>query len=90
MLIFATFCHTSGSEPEPMCVWILTILSLYFSATALICGMYSCQIPNDDAGPPTFVRCVPPEPSPGLILTPTSPPRAIFPKASSWWSEHAL
>ena len=90
MLIFATFCHTRGSEPEPICVWILTIFSPYFFAISLICGMYSNHIPKEDAGPPTFVRCVPPEPSPGFILTPTSPPRAIFPNSSSWRREQAL
>gem|GEM_PF-5284851 len=73
-----------------MCVCMRTIFSPYFFATALICGMYSYQMPNDDAGPPTFVRCVPPEPRPGLMRTPTLPPREIFPKASSCSSEHAL
>ena len=90
MLISATFFHTSGSEPEPICVWILTILRFLSCAICFICGMYSCQTPKLDAGPPTFVRFVPPEPNPGFMRTPTSAPGLIFPNSSSCRREHAL
>lgn len=62
-----------------MWVCMRIILRSYFAAVSLILSMYSNHMPKDEAGPPTFVRFVPPEPSPGLMRTPTSEPRAILP-----------
>ena len=50
----------------------------------------SCQMPKLDAGPPTFVFTVPPEPRPGLNRRPSSPPGNCSPKRRSWLSEQAL
>merc|ERR1740117_2759992 len=54
--------------------------------------MSSCQMPKEEAGPPTLVLPVPPLPRPGLKRTPSwsvrSPLHAL-PYASSCRSEHA-
>lgn len=46
--------------------------------------------PNEEAGPPTFVLLVPPEPSPGLKRTPIEAPGASFPSRRSCSREQAL
>mmetsp|Transcript_75948 Transcript_75948/g.183560 ORF Transcript_75948/g.183560 Transcript_75948/m.183560 type:complete len:269 (-) Transcript_75948:7-813(-) len=89
----ATFCHTAGSEPEPMCVCTRAGSRSYSLMIACTWGMSSCQMPKEEAGPPTLVLPVPPLPSPGLKRTPSwsvrSPLHAL-PYASSCRSEHAL
>mmetsp|Transcript_10035 Transcript_10035/g.42205 ORF Transcript_10035/g.42205 Transcript_10035/m.42205 type:complete len:290 (+) Transcript_10035:260-1129(+) len=84
------FIHTAGSEPLPMCVWMRTTFNSYFSHSAFASGRSSCQIPNDEDGPPTLVLPVPPDPNPGLNRRPISPPGNASPNASSCDSEHAF
>mmetsp|Transcript_14014 Transcript_14014/g.17170 ORF Transcript_14014/g.17170 Transcript_14014/m.17170 type:complete len:255 (-) Transcript_14014:602-1366(-) len=79
-LLLATLCQISGSDPEPMCVWmrsttnpcLLTIASASPPVTS------SCQIPKLEDGPPTLVlekEVVdfenPPDPTPGFTRIPT-------------------
>mmetsp|Transcript_22195 Transcript_22195/g.57021 ORF Transcript_22195/g.57021 Transcript_22195/m.57021 type:complete len:289 (-) Transcript_22195:341-1207(-) len=86
----ATDCHTAGSEPEPMCVCTRSQVSRYCCSSACACGSSSCQMPNDEEGPPTLVLPVPPEPTPGLMRSPTLPPVHARPNRSSWAREHAF
>mmetsp|Transcript_3852 Transcript_3852/g.11181 ORF Transcript_3852/g.11181 Transcript_3852/m.11181 type:complete len:344 (+) Transcript_3852:739-1770(+) len=88
-----TRCHTAGSEPEPMCVCTRAGARSCSSTSACTSGRSSCQMPNEEDGPPTFVFPVPPEPSPGLNRTPSCverSPRLSRPYSASWRSEHAL
>mmetsp|Transcript_12612 Transcript_12612/g.45357 ORF Transcript_12612/g.45357 Transcript_12612/m.45357 type:complete len:332 (-) Transcript_12612:436-1431(-) len=89
-LIPDVFCHTAGSLPLPMCVWMRTTLSPCFSQMALASGRSSCQIPNELDGPPTFVFPVPPLPRPGLNRRPISAPGNAAPNASSCDKLHAF
>jgi hypothetical protein len=79
-----TRCHTAASEPEPMCVWMRTTLSLCLATISCTFGSSSNQMPKLLSGPPTFVLPVPPLPSPGLKRTPTELPGKAAPYASSW------
>mmetsp|Transcript_8789 Transcript_8789/g.11191 ORF Transcript_8789/g.11191 Transcript_8789/m.11191 type:complete len:256 (+) Transcript_8789:729-1496(+) len=85
-----TFVHTSGSEPEPMWVCILTTFSPCFSAIAFTSSICLCQMPKLEDGPPTFVLLVPPLPRPGLKRTPTSAPGNFSPKVSNCLREQAF
>lgn len=48
------------------------------------------NVPNDEAGPPTFVLFVPPDPIPGLKRTPIELPGASSLSLRSWLREQAL
>ena len=77
-----TFCHIIGSEPEPIWVWIRLTFIPYFKAIFLTSSLSSCQIPNEELGPPTFVLPVPPLPVPGLKRIPQLPPGKSLPNVS--------
>ena len=53
-------------------------------------GNNSCQIPNEEDGPPTVVLLWLPDPIPGLMRIPTSCPGYNSPKRRNCDKEHAL
>mmetsp|Transcript_129837 Transcript_129837/g.375895 ORF Transcript_129837/g.375895 Transcript_129837/m.375895 type:complete len:211 (+) Transcript_129837:532-1164(+) len=97
----ATCCQISGSLPDPMWVWILSTVKPYFSTILGIVPSVtsSCQIPNEEEGPPTFVllKAVvdaenPPDPTPGFTRMPTfcPVPSKAFPNRSNCEAEQAF
>ena len=79
----ATDFHISGSDPDPMCVCTLSTTRSYFDTIegTVPSVTDSCHIPKEEDGPPTLVleKVVledekPPDPTPGLIRTPTGLP----------------
>lgn len=79
----ATLFQTSGSDPDPICVWSFVIVRSYLVAISFTFSKYSCQIPKLDAGPQTFVRFVPPDPIPGLTRMEVFVHGKSFPYVSS-------
>mmetsp|Transcript_68565 Transcript_68565/g.100391 ORF Transcript_68565/g.100391 Transcript_68565/m.100391 type:complete len:243 (-) Transcript_68565:198-926(-) len=82
--------HTAGSEPEPMWVWIRTTLQPAAAHVADALSAHSNQMPKDDAGPPTLVLPLPPEPMPGLKRRPTSLPGHLAQNFSTCVNEQQL
>jgi len=66
------------------------MVRLKVDAIEHISGSNSCQIPNDEDGPPTVVLLWLPDPIPGLIRIPTYCPGYNSPNRLSWYNEHAL
>merc|ERR1719157_412764 len=97
----ATCCQMAGSLPEPICVWIRSTVKPYVDTRSGTVPSLNkvCQIPNDDAGPPTLVLEnpdvdveKPPEPVPGFTRIPIfcPVPSKAFPIRSTCDTEQAL